>query len=112
MCAILGFLDKTGDTTASIGRILLRMLLAVGCRGPDSTGVAVFGGDSGGLILQVKLGEQGDPALVEKLVKRLQAIASVREYAVTDAYLRLVLDDQADPQFVAETLENSAPGQV
>src|SRR5258708_2164419 len=112
MCAILGFLDKTGDTTASIGRILLRMLLAVGCRGPDSAGVAVFGGGSGGLVLQVKLGEQGDPTLAAALTQRLATLTEVREHSVTEAYLRLVLDDQADPARVVEAVESYTPDQV
>src|SRR5579872_2897601 len=110
MCAILGFLDKAGGSTAPIGQVLLRMLLAVGCRGPDSTGVAIWGGDKHGLVLQVKLGEHGDfAARAAGLLERVDALVRVREHAVTDAYLRLVIDDQAEPERIVETIEDDDP---
>lgn len=109
MCAILGYLDKTGRADTPIGQILLRMLLAVGCRGPDSTGVAIFGADCGGFVLQVKLGEHGDPAVAAEVVRRVEAMTEVREQAVTDAYLRLVIGEQADPQALVQAIEGCAP---
>src|SRR5688572_21382075 len=42
MCGIIGFLDKRGGERP-LGLTLLAMLRALGCRGPDSAGVAVFG---------------------------------------------------------------------
>lgn len=44
MCGIVGFLDKHEQTDFPLGRTLLTMLQALSCRGPDSAGVAVFGG--------------------------------------------------------------------
>jgi glutamate synthase domain-containing protein 1 len=43
MCGIIGFLDKSGDQQRPVGAVLLRMLQALSCRGPDSAGVALFG---------------------------------------------------------------------
>ena len=43
MCGIVGFLDKLGRTERPLGQTLLAMLEALGCRGPDSAGVAIFG---------------------------------------------------------------------
>ncbi|HZW29951.1 MAG TPA: glutamine phosphoribosylpyrophosphate amidotransferase [Isosphaeraceae bacterium] len=43
MCGIIGFWDKTGQRGASTGRVVLTMLEALGCRGPDSAGVALIG---------------------------------------------------------------------
>src|SRR5262245_49701873 len=43
MCGIIGYLDKKAGPKAPIGRVLLNMLQALGCRGPDSAGVALFG---------------------------------------------------------------------
>jgi glutamine phosphoribosylpyrophosphate amidotransferase len=40
MCGIVGFLDKQGGRP--LGQTLLAMLQALGCRGPDSAGLAVF----------------------------------------------------------------------
>jgi glutamate synthase domain-containing protein 1 len=42
MCGIIGFLDKRGPD-APVGAALLAMLRALGRRGPDSTGVALYG---------------------------------------------------------------------
>lgn len=59
MCGIAGFFDKTADhRNASVGQILLTMLEGLACRGPDSTGVALFAeGKSGQAVLRIKLGE-------------------------------------------------------
>jgi glutamine phosphoribosylpyrophosphate amidotransferase len=43
MCGIVGFWDKTGGDEAPTGRVLLTMLDALACRGPDSAGVALLG---------------------------------------------------------------------
>jgi glutamate synthase domain-containing protein 1 len=44
MCGIVGFLDKREQSDFRIGQTLLSMLQALSCRGPDSAGVALFGG--------------------------------------------------------------------
>jgi glutamate synthase domain-containing protein 1 len=41
VCGIIGYLDKRGSA-APVGRVLLSMLQALSCRGPDSAGLAVF----------------------------------------------------------------------
>ncbi len=42
MCGIVGYCDKTGSGETT-GRVVLTMLNALACRGPDSAGVAVIG---------------------------------------------------------------------
>ncbi len=42
MCGIVGYLDKTGRRDAATGRVVLTMLQALACRGPDSAGVALL----------------------------------------------------------------------
>jgi methylamine---glutamate N-methyltransferase subunit A len=42
MCGIVGFWDKSSDNAAT-GQVMLTMLSALGCRGPDSAGVALIG---------------------------------------------------------------------
>lgn len=44
MCGIVGYLDKRDQPDFPLGRTLLSMLQALSCRGPDSAGVALFGG--------------------------------------------------------------------
>jgi methylamine---glutamate N-methyltransferase subunit A len=43
MCGIVGFWDKTGQRETATGRVVLTMLEALACRGPDGTGVALIG---------------------------------------------------------------------
>ncbi len=44
MCGIVGFLDKRERADFPLGRTLLDMMRPMACRGPDSAGVALFGG--------------------------------------------------------------------
>jgi glutamate synthase domain-containing protein 1 len=43
MCGIVGFWDKTGERRERAGQTILTMLKALGCRGPDSAGIALLG---------------------------------------------------------------------
>jgi glutamate synthase domain-containing protein 1 len=43
MCGIVAFWDKTGQYEAGSGQIVLTMLEALACRGPDSAGMAMIG---------------------------------------------------------------------
>jgi glutamine phosphoribosylpyrophosphate amidotransferase len=52
VCGIVGFLDRRGNSPRPLGETLLAMLRALGCRGPDSAGVALFGSKS---ALQLRL---------------------------------------------------------
>src|SRR5689334_9916485 len=90
MCAITGFLDKSGNASSAIGKLLLRMLLAVGCRGPDSTGLAIFGPEVDGFILQIKLGESGEfTDTANALAELAGRLTEVRSVKCTASYLRL-----------------------
>lgn len=92
MCGIAGYLDKSGDETAPVGRILLQMLRALGLRGPDSAGMALFGPESEGWIFRIKVGETcADPATVERIVAEAGAVAEVQGQRVIGPTLRLSL---------------------
>jgi glutamine phosphoribosylpyrophosphate amidotransferase len=43
MCGIVGFWDKSGLSGSRTGQVVLTMLEALTCRGPDSAGMAVIG---------------------------------------------------------------------
>jgi methylamine---glutamate N-methyltransferase subunit A len=43
MCGIVAFWDKQGGQDAATGQVLLTMLDALACRGPDSAGIALIG---------------------------------------------------------------------
>ena len=55
MCGIVGFFEKSGTMDAPVGVTLLRMLTALGCRGPDSAGMALWGGGADGLVVLEEL---------------------------------------------------------
>jgi hypothetical protein len=85
------------------------MLTALGCRGPDSAGVALFGTGNNGLLLRVKLGERGYfAAVADEVLKRIEAVTTVREHSVIAAYLRLVVDDNVDVQQLVEAIEDKS----
>src|SRR5438132_1309856 len=59
MCGIVGYLNKSG-AQAAVGERLFAMLGALACRGPDSSGVAIWGPASRGLIVRVKTAAPGE----------------------------------------------------
>ncbi len=79
MCGIVGFLDKTGNTQAPVGRTLLDMLSALARRGPDSSGVALYG-DHGSdhYVVRIKLGEQGPfDTIAARVIEQVNSVGSV-----------------------------------
>jgi glutamate synthase domain-containing protein 1 len=109
MCAITGYLEKAGDPGAPIGRLLLDMLLAVGCRGPDSTGIAVYGPERDGYVLQIKLGESGGfTAMSAELAATVEGLTMVRSARCTASYLRLEVADL--PETLLAAIEASGRG--
>ena len=55
MCGIAGFWDKSANEQANVGQTIFKMLQALGCRGPDSAGVALYSPQhDGDLVLRVK----------------------------------------------------------
>lgn len=103
MCGIVGYLDKTKNEQAEVGQIIYKMLEALGRRGPDSAGIAIYSHAlDGDLVLRVKLGEQDERATIpqqprfeekgQQIAKRAQSLGPVGEASTTAEYLRLVLD--------------------
>lgn len=111
MCGIVGYLDKQGDPSGPVGRVILAMLSALGRRGPDSAGAALYGDPGGGhLVVRVKLGEAG--GLGERAAACLAAareVAAVKESATLGPILRLVLTGIEAPRAVERALEGVHP---
>ena len=93
MCGIVGFLDKTKSRT-TVGKIVLQMLDALGARGPDSAGVALYGQKKDkGMVVQIKLGKQKEATLI---VEQLEEFGSISEVKIVAEYLRLVISLEVD----------------
>jgi glutamate synthase domain-containing protein 1 len=110
MCGIIGFLEKR-EQERPVGRVLLDMLQALSCRGPDSAGVALFGPPRPGWVLQVKLPERGDPdAAMAAALEALRPQAADIQHQRVGAYLRLEMGGIADPGELEGRLLARLPG--
>jgi len=111
MCGIVGFFDRTRDEQAEIGRTILGMLNALGCRGPDSAGVALFGAPAGRpLVIRVKLGEESAPAArVREISQLVESSGGASEFSTTGSYVRFRVDDKTDHQQLAAAIEALDP---
>jgi glutamate synthase domain-containing protein 1 len=111
MCGIIGYLDKRGRTEQPVGRVLLSMLQALSCRGPDSAGVAIFGAVRPGWVIQVKLPEQANPEdATQAALESIQAYGAEVQRQHTGAYLRLELFSTATPADLEQLLYGRLPG--
>src|SRR5437879_6508699 len=109
MCGIVGFFEKSGTMDAPVGVTLLRMLTALGCRGPDSAGMALWGGGADGLVVWVKLGATDDlEARRREVVRQARRITRVRTAAAQGSLLRLVVA-KAEPDALAAAIEAIGP---
>ncbi|MBI4563442.1 MAG: glutamine phosphoribosylpyrophosphate amidotransferase [Planctomycetes bacterium] len=88
------------------------MLTALGCRGPDSAGVAIYGSGAGDVLkLRIKLGERG--AFEEKgrkVAEQLRECGMIKESSVTGAYLHALLEPRVSARDVERFIESLAPG--
>ena len=108
MCGIVGFLDKSDDA-APIGATVLAMLSALGCRGPDSAGIALWGAPADGLIVRVKPGDGHDAATQRReIARRASALGRTRVSAAGGSLLRLEVAE-VDPVELARAIEAVAP---
>ena len=112
MCGISGFLDRTGNESAAVGQTILKMLNALDCRGPDSAGVALYGGGrNGDLVLRISLGENGAfDERAAQVSQRVQTSGSVRDASTTAEYMRLVVEDQEDARQLERLVESAGEG--
>lgn len=116
MCGIVGYLDKTKNEQAEVGQLIFKMMEALGRRGPDSAGVAIYNhSHDGNLVLRVKLGEeqpnrnhQENQHFEEKsrrIVEMVDRLGPIGEVSTTASYLRLVLDYSGDPRRLEQVIE-------
>ena len=107
MCGIVGFFAKSGEQ-AEAGATILGMLRALGCRGPDSTGVALFGAaNDGNFVVRVKLGDHGDLKIqARRLAENLAALDGCRDFSSSGAYARFLASGETDLDVLASSIES------
>jgi methylamine---glutamate N-methyltransferase subunit A len=107
MCGIVGFFAKDGEN-AEVGRTILGMLRALGCRGPDSAGVALFGTpDDGRFTVRVKLGESGDlESRARQMAAELDKIPGCGQFSTTSSYARFLASGETDLKRLAAAIES------
>jgi len=107
MCGIVGFLDKTKSMT-TVGKIVLQMLDALGARGPDSAGVALYGQKKDkGMVVQIKLGKQKEATFI---VEQLEEFGTISEVKIVAEYLRLVISLEVDTASFLKVVESLDQG--
>lgn len=109
MCGIVGFLDKRPEGEAPVGKILLTLLTALGRRGPDSSGAALYGARRGAVV-RVKLGEEAVPAERARAVtEHARRLAAVTGADVQGRYVRLTVDQIGEVRAFEAALEAVDP---
>src|SRR5262249_17141615 len=92
MCGIVGILDRSGEA-APVGATALAMLSALGCRGPDSAGIALWGAEAAGHVLRIKPGDGSDPAARRReITRRAARFGRVRPAPGAGALMRLCVE--------------------
>jgi len=112
LCGIVGFLDKANHEHTPVGRTVLTMLEALHTRGPDSTGVALYGPKRGNdVVLRITLGASSfAPALAKQITELIRSRYSVRETATAGQYMRVVIEAKSDVASIDKFIEAAAEG--
>jgi glutamine phosphoribosylpyrophosphate amidotransferase len=110
MCGIIGYLERRPDTCVPVGRLAEAMLRALGRRGPDSAGVAIYGEpEENSLRVRVAL-----PAGVAPEAARA-ALVEARRLPLLDAFMsgpeiELRVMATADVRDLERAIEAAVPG--
>ena len=112
MCGIVGFLDKSETSERpAIGKVLLTMLEALACRGPDSAGVALYGPPTDHkLVMRLKLGERGDlKSRAQRIVDLAESFGTISDFSAVECYARFLIDEGIDEEQLVASLESLDP---
>jgi methylamine---glutamate N-methyltransferase subunit A len=110
MCGIMGYFDKTGERSADLGATMMRMLTALGRRGPDSAGIALYEGRRDGCSMRIKVGEHGDfLSRAVQIRQQVSALTAIRTYDQDREYLHLVVDNVRNPAELQAAVESVDP---
>ena len=111
MCGIVGYFRKA-EGEGPLGEVMLRMITALGCRGPDSTGLALYGGSRAtSAVVRVKLAEGAEPKpQAQAILRALEAVTEVGSSALGAGLFRVELGNGAAATAVERAVLRAAPG--
>lgn len=111
MCGIMGYFDRTGAKHKELGATMLQMLDALGRRGPDSAGIALYAPrDDGAYRLRVKLGDHGDFNLrAAQVLDRVGGLVTIRDEMHSGEYLSLAVQMNDGLPKLQEAIESLDP---
>ncbi|HEY2705683.1 MAG TPA: amidophosphoribosyltransferase [Candidatus Dormibacteraeota bacterium] len=110
MCGIVGLLYKDPERRGAVGGILAEMCQELGRRGPDSTGMALYGvAAEGALVVRVDLDRADREAAAAAVVAACGDLTAVREHRRTGRSLRLAVT-AVDEGRLADHLEARVGG--
>ncbi len=105
MCGIVGFLYKSGF--GPVGAVQVQMLDALHRRGPDSTGVALYGRPQAQeYVLHARLESDG-PGYGERVVEAVGRLAGVRAVTPTGRDLRASVAWDGELEQLADSVEHA-----
>jgi methylamine---glutamate N-methyltransferase subunit A len=115
MCGIVGYLRKSGCADVRpVGALVMEMLRALAPRGPDSTGVALYGlPQADELRVRLKLADGApDAALEPAVLERVGALTPVRDAARDGECMRLAVQAAAPGRLEAAILGAAPEAEV
>ena len=122
MCGIAGIIYRNGGGEREVGRDMTRMLQAMKHRGPDSTGFALYRGDTDTYVIHVKLSEGGDsdPDLAQRVARQRDQVearmraagAQLGEVRHTPRTMTVSFGHDGDLKELADTVERVRKAEV
>jgi len=112
MCGIAGILFKDPDRVGPVGRTMVQMLQALHRRGPDSTGVALYGPTEAGYRLRARLqnGAGAGNGQEERARKAIESLATVSELSPTPGGVTATVAYEGDLGELADGVEAAERG--
>jgi glutamate synthase domain-containing protein 1 len=113
MCGIAGFLAKRDGVP--VAESLVGMLQALRSRGPDSTGLSLYGAPHvGALVAEIWAGDDGGAGARQAILEAIDRHGTVESVDYHEGYFRIGLtpEDEAPHglRVLAEDVERSSPG--
>ena len=108
VCGIAGILFKDTSRVGPVGRTMVEMLQALNRRGPDSTGVALYGPADEGYRLRARIQPNGNGGAfgdVDRAREAIESLASVRDLTTTPGGITATVSYEGDLGELADGVE-------